>query len=108
MNAIFITQDAHAGSLITRWAHQHYIRDVDRGFKLDNTRSHASALSLILTLMFLADIDTLNGNASLSGIYLNHLAAFALIFGAATDDFNSIAFFYFFFHVYRSYCSLQR
>jgi hypothetical protein len=74
MSALIVTLNADAGRLTAFRADKHYIRDVNRPFKLDSARVHiATCLRLHLLLMFDANIHTLHNHAAIIKNNVNNL-----------------------------------
>jgi hypothetical protein len=93
VSAIIITLHIDACRFATLWTDQHHIRDVHFSLELDATWIDLpTGLSLNLTLVFGADVDTLYHYATLIRQDVDHFAAFAFVFKAPTDYFYSVAF----------------
>jgi hypothetical protein len=79
LGSIFFTLDTNPRGFITLWANQHDIRDMDWGFKFDNTGRECATLGLNLTLVFLPDIYPRYHYTLVIGEHPNHLTALASI-----------------------------
>jgi hypothetical protein len=85
-------QEPDAGSLITRWTNQHYVRQMNRRFKFNDAGLYLPAACLYGPLMLLDDIDALNDNPALTGKHsLNNSPSAPLI---ARDYFDGVTLFY--------------
>jgi hypothetical protein len=90
---ILIALYRHTGRLTAFWAHQHYVRDVDRTLELDAAWVNVTTgLGLDLLLMFGANVHTLHYDAAVIQQHVVHFTAIAFILQAADNDFDSIAF----------------
>src|SRR5512138_286690 len=90
---IFIALNFHAGRLAALWTDQHHIRNIDLAFELDAARVDVTtSLGLDLFLVLGANVHTLNNHAALIQEHIDDFSALALVFQAATNDFDGIAF----------------
>jgi hypothetical protein len=87
-----VTANADPRWLVALWTHNHNVRSMDRGFKLDNSGLRLTAACLHRALMLLADVHRLDDHTIGFGKAAHNPATRALV--VACNNFNDIALFY--------------
>jgi hypothetical protein len=84
---------SNTGGFTAFWADQHHVRDIDLSLELDAARVEvATGLRLHLLLMLGANVHTQDDNTAFIQEHIDYFTALALVFQAAANDFDSIAF----------------